>query len=244
MSNEQNQLNINRMAQIVRDKVAKEHHEFDADGDTGKIDQGKRPTKIRLIQVCWAFPMDEIVFSPWVTNILMLRPMPWDEILTIKNTYLPDARNKLHEQFVQEAHADWLFMLDSDVLPPPDALDRLLSHHKRNPKIKMIGGWYRKKGEPFDPVVYEYAKNDDSGIMWWRNYGVDEIKESGLERVDGAGAGVWLMHREVAEAIGPRPYNMNEGGEDLLLCKKVRDKGYDIYIDWSIACAHAGVGLA
>ena len=239
---EENQRNIGKMVNALRDRVPKEYLAYDANGATGVEHAGKRITQIRITQVCWAFPMDEVVFSPWVTNLLFLRPMPWDEILTIKHTYLPDARNKLHEQYVNEAHADWLFMLDSDVCPPPDTLDRLLLHHKRDPRRKMLGGWYRKKGEPYDPVVYEYAKRENDA-MWWRNYSVDEIGE-GLERVDGAGAGCWLMHREIAEALGPRPYNMNEGGEDLTLCKKVSNLGYDMYIDWSIAAAHTGVALA
>jgi hypothetical protein len=63
----------------------------------------------------------------------------------------------------------------------------------------------------------------------------------GLEKVDGAGAGCWLMHRKVAEAIGAEPYDMLRGGEDLDLCLKVTQAGFDIHSDWDIACAHAGV---
>lgn len=91
---EENQRNIGKMVNALRDRVPKEYLAYDADGQTGMELAGKRITQIRITQICWAFPMDEVVFSPWVTNLLFLRPMPWDEILTIKNTYLPDARNR------------------------------------------------------------------------------------------------------------------------------------------------------
>jgi len=61
--------------------------------------------------------------------------------------------------------------------------------------------------------------------------------------VDAAGAGCWLMHRDVAKAIGHSPYDMQTGGEDLSLCLKVHEAGFDTWIDWDIACAHAGVAF-
>jgi len=55
------------------------------------------------------------------------------------------------------------------------------------------------------------------------------------------GAGCWLMTRELAEALGPKPYSMVGGGEDLELCKKIHNLGYDIWVDWEIPVAHLGV---
>ena len=132
--------------------------------------------------------------------------------------------------------------LESDVSPAPGIVDRLLAHTK-NPDVLMVGGWYRKKGEPYHPVVYQELGVDENDYFGYRIYEEDDIGE-GLEQVDAAGAGCWLMHRSVAEAIGPRPYDMQHGGEDLKLCRAVRDAGFKIWIDWSIACAHVGVGLA
>lgn len=218
-------------------------HAHNYHGAPEREEEGRRVVEVRPKQICWAFPMDEIVFQDWMVNLIHMRPMPWDEILTIKSTYLPDARNKLHEQFVEQANSEWLFMLDSDVCPPPDTVSRLLRHHKTNPKIMMVGGWYRKKGSPYAPVVYRNTSVVD-GVYQYQPYTEDDVKKSGLEVVDAAGAGIWLMHRSVAEAIGPRPYNMNEGGEDLLLCRKVQQAGFSCYIDWSINAFHVGVGKA
>ena len=192
--------------------------------------------KVRAKPVSWAIPLDEIVFTRFFTNWLRLRVMPWDDFYTIGSTYLPDARNTLHQFFVEESQCEHLVMLDSDVLPPPDFLDRLLAHN-----LPLVGGWYRKKDEFGTPCVYDYVSQDGNDVYWWR---ARKTPGEGLEQVDGAGAGCWLMRRDVAEALGPKPYDMNQGGEDLALCKRVTDLGFPIFIDWSVACAHAGVALA
>lgn len=192
--------------------------------------------RLRGKPVAWAFPLDEIVFTRFFTNYLRLRVMPWDDLYTIGSTYLPEARNTLHRFFVEESQCEHLVMLDSDVLPPPDFLDRLLAHNK-----PLVGGWYRKKDEFGTPCVYDYEKQEADGVYWWKPR---LTPGEGLEQVDGAGAGCWLMRRDVAEALGPKPYDMSQGGEDLALCKRVTDLGFPIFIDWSVACAHAGVALA
>jgi len=221
---------------LYRDKkIPTKRTQATYDGAVDHERKEERAIKIRSTPVAWAIPFDEVTYSKFIVNLLNLRMMPWDDILTSQSTYLPDARNINHRNFVQNSSSPWLVMLDSDVLPPPDFLERLLAHKK-----KMVGGWYRKKGEPYGPVVYDRQGFDDEGIP---AYVQREKPGEGLECVDGAGAGCWLMHRAVAEAIGIKPYNMNEGGEDLTLCRKVQEAGYKIYIDWSIACAHTGVAI-
>ena len=49
------------------------------------------------------------------------------------------------------------------------------------------------------------------------------------------------MSRKMAEALGKSPYDMNSGGEDMVICKKITDLGFKLWIDWDISCAHAGV---
>jgi hypothetical protein len=191
------------------------------------------PVKIRIKPIAWGLPLDELMFSKFFTNFLNLPVMPWDPIIVAQSTYLPDARNKVHENFLINDKSEYLVMLDSDILPPPDFLSKLLAHKK-----PLVGGWYHKKDSQRHPVVYNYLETKPDGVVFW-----NERTEpgTGLEQVDAAGAGCWLMHRSVAEAIGPRPYNMERGGEDLELCLKVKEAGFPIFIDWSIACAHAGV---
>lgn len=189
---------------------------------------------MRVEPVYWAFPMDELMFSKFFVNFLQLGCMPQDPCGTRIGTYLPEARNFLHEQFLK-TECKWMVMLDSDVMPPPNFLPRLLEYN-----LPLVGGWYSRKDRNNEPVVYDYVKMEGDGVHWWQ---IRKTPGEGLEKVDGAGAGVWLMRRDVAEALGPNPYDMEHGGEDLVLCRKVTELGFPIHIDWSIACAHVGVGL-
>lgn len=190
---------------------------------------------IRTTQVYWGIPMDEVTFSMWMSSFIQMQPMPWDGYAFAMQTYLPAARNYIHKKFLQSG-AEWLVMLDSDVVPPPDFVNRLLGHNK-----KMAGGWYCKKAwdkpEERFPVVYDYIEEKD-GVFWWN---IRKRPGKGLEKVDGAGAGCWLMHRDVARAIGEEPYDMMNGGEDMSLCVKVRKTGFDIWIDWDLPCSHLGM---
>lgn len=170
--------------------------------------------------------------------------MPWDTIITTSSTYLPDARNKIHDNFLEAEGATHLLMLDSDVLPPPDYIQRMLAHDK-----PIIGGWYKKKEKyPVKdvhgnvntiqrPVVYDFELSDNKADWFRPRTDAGE----GIEQVDGMGAGAWLMRRDVAEALGKSPYSMERGGEDLVICKKIKDLDIPMYVDWDCPLAHAGV---
>ena len=216
-----------------------------AESEHGKSVDRTIILNMRTVPICWGIPFDEVVFSKWVKNVLTHnRPMPWDDIIVTGSTYLPIARNIIHTQFLVQSNLDWLLMLDSDVCPPPAFDSRLLKRVKDNPEIKMIGGWYRKKDDPYQPTVYHDAGEfAPDGSMAVYAYSEEEIP-TGLARVEAAGAGCWLMHRQVAEALGQKPYDMEHGGEDLKLCRKIRELGFELWIDWDVACAHVGVGLA
>ena len=200
----------------------------------GRVEKKTKTTKYRRFPIAWGFPMDELGFSYWFIHIMQETLMPWDPIICCVSTYLPQARSFIHESFVKELKSSkYLVMLDSDVIPPPGSIEKLIEK-----KLPLVGGWYRKKGADNSPVVYDQDITLDSGIVKWK-----ERKEpgKGLEKVDGAGAGFWVMRRDVAEAIGERPYDELRCGEDLEMCLKVREAGYNIYIDWDLKAEHRGV---
>jgi len=199
---------------------------------------------VRVTPIAWGIPWDEMCFSKWAKHMMASVPMmPWDDRIFSGSTYLPEARNKIHDMYLEDSKDEFLYMNDSDVIPPPGVIEKLLGHMQRRKDVRIVGGWYRFKDDPYLPVVYHDDEPDDRGVMQYRQYGNNEIGK-GLEKVDAAGAGCWMMHRSVAEAIGKSPYDLNEGGEDLLLCRKVREAGFDLFIDWDLACAHAGVAVA
>ena len=216
------------------------HHHFDG----GHAVEHRSNLIIRSQPIAIGLPMDELLFSKFMINFLGLNIMPWDPIITTASTYLPDARNQIHNIFLKNPDATHLLMLDSDVLPPPDFINRMLKHNK-----PVVGGYYCKKEKyPVKqtdgsiitvqrPVVYDYVGLQDGKDIFSQRV----FPGSGMERVDGAGAGSWLMRRDVAEALGESPYDMNSGGEDLKLCRKITEAGFEMFVDWNTPCAHCGV---
>lgn len=189
--------------------------------------------KIRHKPIAWGIPLDEVIFAKWFTNFTRLGTMPWDYMITAGSTYLPDARNIIHNNFLTTG-LDTLVMLDSDCLPSPDFVDKLMAH-----KLPIVWGVYSKKAEPFDPVVYDFDHIGENG-KW--HYRIRHEYGKGLEKVDGVGAGCCLMSRKVALELGESPYDLLTGGEDLVLCQKVQKLGYDVMVDWDCRVAHCGVG--
>lgn len=200
----------------------------------GVTDKETAPVIIRSTPIAWGIPMDEVLYSKFLTIFVKnANVMPWDGFLTTESTYLPKARNEIHRAFVEDSDLPYLMMLDSDVMFPPNIVERLMAH-----KLPIVGGWYKNKQVkmPPHPIIYDFVSEGEH--LNWRHR--DE-PGTGLEQVDGMGAGCWLMSREVAEAVGTQPYDMNKGTEDMLLCKKLMDLNIPLYVDWDLPCAHLGV---
>jgi hypothetical protein len=201
------------------------------------VDGEKHPVKIRTIPVMWGIPCDELGFSKfWRRFVTTANYMPWDSFAISEGTYLEKARNRIHNNFLT-SNLPYLMMLDSDILFPPDTLERLLVH-----KLPMVGGWYKdKNAEDHHPVIYDFIEDKD-GMAIFRHR---KEPGTGLERVGGMGAGCWLMSREVAQALGEDPYghNIAGGGEDMKLCRRLLELNIPLYVDWTINCAHVGVGF-
>jgi hypothetical protein len=198
----------------------------------GQVEE--RPILIRDIPIMWGIPCDEVMFSKFFTMFMKnAGVMPWDSFATTESTYLPDARNTIHNAFLDKSDMQYLMMIDSDILFPPDVAYKLLAHKK-----PIVAGWYKNKRWMAEshPIVYDFVSETDS-----LNYRHRDVMGDGLERVDAVGAGCILMSREVAEKLGKSPYDMNKGGEDMKLCRKLQLLEIPLFVDWNMACAHLRV---
>lgn len=187
---------------------------------------------MRKTPVMWGVPCDEVMYSKFFIYFMKhAGSMPFDAFATSEGTYLPKARNMIHKAFVGKSDMPYLAMIDSDILLPPNFLETLMAHN-----LPIVGGWYKDKVK-HTPTVYDFVETKD-GVNYFRHR---EKEGQGLEKVDAMGAGCWLMKREVAIALGEEPYDMNSGGEDMVLCKKLMDLGIPLHVDWDLPMAHAGV---
>lgn len=141
-----------------------------------------------------------------------------------------------------ECGAEWLFFLDSDVVPPHDAVLRLIAH-----KQPIISGVYCRRSPPVAiPVMIKDGK-------WLTEFPANAIIE-----VDLVGAGCLLIHRTVLETLPPqRPgkhwfdWRVDLQGvlpaheclsEDFTFCTAAKSVGYKVLVDTSIQCRHIGYG--
>lgn len=183
-------------------------------------------------------------------------------ITKMKGDNVADARNKI----VAKLEKDWLFFMDSDQTFHPDTIERLLSWN-----VDCISGLYFKTPGIPVPHAYEFAyesQNEQSPAndYWYYpitnkvNYYLEKYKDEiyknteaiilpkeNLIPIDGCGGGCLLVHRRVFEKL-EKPYfafpkEEVSAGEDFYFCRKVRQAGFQIYLDPGVICGHKMKGF-
>lgn len=157
-------------------------------------------------------------------------------------TPVDEARNMLVQEFLKTDCTHLLF-IDSDTIPPIDALDKLLAADK-----DIISA--------ITPIVeYDAArdgKNDSNGFYKKWNCVSKETKtfvqpDTGILEIMGCGSACVLIKREVFEKISQPYYRFryedDNGkpcyvGEDVQFIAKATQAGFKSYADTSIKCGH------
>lgn len=150
------------------------------------------------------------------------------------------ARNTAVDRTLEHGF-QWLFFLDDDVIPPPDAIHRLISRGG-----DIVSGLYYRRAEPIVPVMIKEV----NGQRIW----VTDFQAGSLLDVDLVGAGCLLIHRRVLERV-PKPWfewlldrpEIPEGqrcSEDFAFCRKAKQHGFNIQVDTGVVCRHAGLGAS
>lgn len=183
---------------------------------------------VETTTIAWSFGLRNLIIPG---GVIGLTGMPFDH-----------ARNVACQRAL-ESGATYLFFLDSDVIPPRDAILRLRAHN-----APVISGLYTRRSPPQGvPVMIRGGK-------WVTDYPQGQVVE-----VDLVGAGCLLIHRQVLEALPPPKgreekrwfdWKVDRGGmdnqgeclsEDFQFCLRVkRELGISILVDTSIQCKHVG----
>lgn len=135
--------------------------------------------------------------------------------------------------------ADYVFWLDSDMIFPPNVLNRLLEQID-NPDIDIISGLYFRRVEPYTPTIFDHLEVED-GTVKWNEF--THIPATPFE-VGGCGFGCVLMPTDIFMAVQAEYKAMftpiNGVGEDLAFCWRARQLGYRIWCDPRIPLGHVG----
>jgi hypothetical protein len=168
----------------------------------------------------------------------------------VSSANVSDARNQLVNWFLTSTSADWLWMVDTDMVWAPEALHRLLAVADPD-TAPIVGGLCfgreTRTGTVF-PTLFELEAVPGSDE--WRFYRYYDWPEGQLMPVDGTGAAFLLVHRRVFEAVRDHGYSKvfpwfqeteNSGGrvsEDLTFCLRARDRGFPIFVHTGVHIGH------
>lgn len=110
---------------------------------------------------------------------------------TLPGTLVEKARNEAVRGLLREPNAQWLLMVDGDMVFPPDSLIKLLATiYAEQPTIDVIGGYCPLRGELALPTI-------DTGTGTWESW----FPGSGVVNVIRTGAAFLLTKRHVFDAL-------------------------------------------
>lgn len=165
----------------------------------------------------------------------------------VKGKRVDVAKEEICQKAVNDG-ADWVFLIDDDVMPPPNTLLKMTKMAFGPPYYDIINGVYFSKSEPPMPLMF---RGDMKGSYW--NWHVGDVV-----KIDAAGAGCTFIKTKVLKKIekelgkpwfsvdynynpeDPNDFSPPSAGatEDLYFYKKARTCGFQTWCDTSIQCIH------
>lgn len=143
-----------------------------------------------------------------------------------------DRMRNLAVEVCLKQKADYLFFLDDDVIPPPDALEQLIAADG-----DIVSGDVIIRGYPFDHMCFRWIESEKT----MRALSSYDPKEGRFINVDAVGCSLTLIKRSLLEKI-PSPYFITGTNhtEDVYFCLKARDHAPEcsILVDTKLQCGH------
>lgn len=162
---------------------------------------------------------------------LRAQPRNW-HVLEPRGSEIAHQRNEA----VLGMQGEWLFFVDSDCLPPVEALLRLESRD-----LPLVGGVVLDRSplmevcalKTFEPTV---------------RYGLREIPGRGVMPVLALGTGCMLIHRKVLTAVGIPWFTCGQLVSDVItedaeFCLRAAERGYPPFLDCEVRTGHKISGI-
>lgn len=169
--------------------------------------------------------------------------------------YVGECRSLISKTIGMQERFTHALFLDADSIPPEAGLKALLDWD-----VPVVSGLYFMRAQPAEPVAYiedekygelcqKYRPVRHEVATFFREAGVPPIwgpvlvgligeDRPPLLPVDIAGAGFLLVKKEVLAECND--WSMEDRGEDVSWCERVRAAGYPIYLDMGVIVAHLG----
>lgn len=194
------------------------------------------------MKILIAVPTYETIYPDTFKSIWDLDKCGHDCIFEFVRGYdVASARNKICQRAI-EINADYVFMVDNDVVLPHDALKNLLD----NPKDVQLGIYaHRDKGNnAYDGKTIVFDVDYSHHFMV---EDLDNLREQGKYKVliRGGGMGCALIKVDVLRNMR-FPYfvwvNFHDGkkecSEDIYFCDQCKALDIQVYTDTRVRCGH------
>ena len=153
------------------------------------------------------------------------------------------ARNDIVDfALTSDKKYDYIFMVDSDIILPKDALTTFLQVEN----FDVILGAYPRKDQPSCSEIFRLTDYPDFPAKDRESMcNILNVREDRYE-IKGGGFGCALMRTDIFEKLlypwfKYQVYPNHEiFSEDLYFCKKVRSAGFKILCDSRVVCKHIG----
>jgi len=133
---------------------------------------------------------------------------------------------------------DYVMWVDSDIILPRDTLTKMLSHDK-----DIVSGMYIQR----IPGTHNLEIYKDSGQGGVVRTSLEELPQNSLVEIASCGFGCVLVKSKVMNDVGHPQFvyhvaldHRHTVSEDVDFCVKARAKGFKLFVDTSIKCAHTG----
>jgi hypothetical protein len=147
------------------------------------------------------------------------------------------ARERFAESVI-EMDADYLFMIDDDMLAPPDLFYRLAENDK-----DICAALAFTRNPDHKPVIYDVIEGKDpvTGKDYYVNKFAMNYPRNTLVECDAVGFGAVLIKRKVIDAMKtPRFMGLSGCGEDITFCHKAKKLGFEVWMDTRVKLGHLG----
>jgi hypothetical protein len=158
--------------------------------------------------------------------------------LNVTGDILVQYARERFAQSVIEMDADYLFMIDDDMLAPPDLFFKLVANDK-----DICAALAFTRNPDHKPVIYDVIEGIDPVTKkdYYINKFAMNYPRNTLVQCDAVGFGAVLIKRAVIDAMKePRFMGLTGAGEDITFCHKAKKLGFEVWMDTRVKLGHLG----
>jgi hypothetical protein len=197
--------------------------------------------------LCIGFPLYKSIPATWFGKFLALEKQSIKCFAAVDGAYITTSMQMIVDTALQDPNWDRLVIYEHDMLPPPDALERMAAY---GPEKAVVGCVYFKRVPPHEAIVYAHFVNEQ-GEDDYQSFPPEVIEHMvanpGLYRCEAVGFGFTGIARHVLEEwpvdqfmFGRDGRNGRIGSHDIYFCENAAKLGHEIWVDSGIVCEHIG----